>query len=228
MNIAILDFEATRKKSIAQCLSAVGYTCWSYLKKERFLGGLSTHPADILILDIKYAKQGGVELIEQSKERGIQKILLLTDDAKSDVISEILAMGIDDYLCFSLRRNELLVRVSVLARQIHEKTSPASLLSYGDFTFEYYPNTLKHAGKNIKLTAKEFDLAFLLFSHIDMPLSRAHIAEAIWKMDHNDMARTIDTHISRVRNKLNLKPQNGYLLEQIYGYGYQLSFLAKK
>jgi len=228
MNIAILDSKNNRKKNIVQYLSSAGYTCWSYLKKDRFLGNQNIHPADILILDIRHAKKEGEQFIRLSKEKGIKKILLLTHTEKPDVISETLAFGIDDFLCFALRQNELLTRISVLAKQVLLETNKMNYLTHGDFSFECYPNNLKYMKKSIPLTAKEFDLAYLLFSHIGKPLSRAHIAEAVWKKDHNDMARTIDTHISRVRNKLNLKPQNGYLLDQIYGYGYQLSFLEKK
>ncbi len=227
MNIAILDTDTARKKSMVKCLSVAGFTCFSYLKKERFLAARNGHRADILILDIGLAKKGGKAFIEQSREKGIKKILLLTHSEKPDIIFELLTAGIDDFVCFALRQNELLTRISIMARQITRNTDQPSYLVHEDFVFECYPNSLKYRGKSIALTAREFDLAYLLFSHMGMPLSRAHIAKAIWKKDHNDMARTMDTHISRVRNKLNLKPQNGYLLEQIYGYGYQLIFLAK-
>lgn len=223
-----MDSENARAKKTARFLTAAGYECFLYSGKERFFNAFDTHPADILILDIIKAKEAGRNFIQKAKKKGVRKILLLADTEDLSDLAAVLSAGADDYLCFPIRMRELLTRISVMARQLSFSFMQDHYLTYDEFVFACYPNELKYQGRLIKVTAKEFDLALLLFRHIGKPLSRAHIAEVIWKMDSNDMARTIDTHISRVRNKLNLKPDNGFLLEQIYGFGYQLRPLAKK
>jgi DNA-binding winged helix-turn-helix (wHTH) protein len=77
----------------------------------------------------------------------------------------------------------------------------------------------------IDVTHKEFNLALLFFRNIGRPLSRAYIHEAIWVRETAVPSRTMDTHVSRVRNKLQLRPENGFRLVPVYSYGYRLEKL---
>jgi DNA-binding response OmpR family regulator len=82
-------------------------------------------------------------------------------------------------------------------------------------------------GQSIEVTHKEFALALLLFRHLGRPLSRAYIMEAVWSDDAGLSSRTLDTHISRVRSKLRLRPEQGFRLAPVYSYGYQLEQLPR-
>lgn len=228
MNIAILEAAGVRASGISRCLSAAGYACQVYRGHDRLWDALDAHPADILLLGITGKRGDSFSLMRHAEEKGIKKIVFLAQSGMISTIADALAAGANDYICLPLRRHELVARVSVLSRQIMPDARQHRYLEYGDFTFWRYPNFLTYRKKTMRLTAKEFELALLFFSHIGQPLSRAHIAEAVWKMDGNDMRRTIDTHVSRVRSKLNLRPDNGFLLEQVYGFGYQLLSLGGK
>jgi DNA-binding response OmpR family regulator len=82
-------------------------------------------------------------------------------------------------------------------------------------------------GSALELTQKEFALALLFFRNIGRPLSRAYIHDEVWVRDSSVPSRTLDTHVSRVRNKLQLKLENGYRLAPVYSYGYLLEKLAQ-
>jgi DNA-binding response OmpR family regulator len=86
--------------------------------------------------------------------------------------------------------------------------------------------TITNAGQPIELTQKEFELAVFLFRNADRMLSRAHLLEAVWGHGTEITTRTVDTHISRVRTKLGLVPEQGWRLSAIYHYGYRLESLA--
>lgn len=228
MHVVIFDSDPARAARMERSLRATGYVCQHCRNRERLLDVIDAQPSDTLLFGFDETTKGVLPLIAQVKEKGLKKILLLAKTELAALVSEGLAAGADDYLCLPLRLHELQMRISVMARQIMPDAGQHYYLKHGDFAFGKYPNDLKYLGESIRLTAREFDLALLFFRHIGMPLSRAHIAEAIWKMDGNEMVRTIDTHVSRVRNKLNLKPKNGFLLEQVYGFGYQLLALTEK
>ena len=77
-------------------------------------------------------------------------------------------------------------------------------------------------GTTVTLTRKGFELASLLFRHLDQPLPRAYILETIWKRSVDMPSRTMDTHVSMLRSKLGLRPEIGYRLMPVCGFGYQL------
>jgi DNA-binding response OmpR family regulator len=81
-------------------------------------------------------------------------------------------------------------------------------------------------GTQVDLTQKEFDLALLFFRNLGRPLSRAYILEAVWARDIEIPSRTMDTHVSRIRTKLQLRPDNGFRLAPVYSYGYRLEQIA--
>ena len=77
-------------------------------------------------------------------------------------------------------------------------------------------------GREVILTDKEFELAAFLFRNLGRLLSRGHLLEAVWGRNPDLATRTVDTHISRVRSKLNLRPENGFRLTPTYNFGYRL------
>lgn len=139
-----------------------------------------------------------------------------------DAIQSLLDAGIKDYLCMPVRLHELVTRVSLVVRQVYPSEYAAGVSTIGPFVFSRYPNRVTRDGKEIVLTAREFELASLLFAHIGQPLSRLTLEETVWPDNENELSRTVDTHVSRVRNKLGLHEGSGFSLQQVYGYGYRL------
>jgi DNA-binding response OmpR family regulator len=82
-------------------------------------------------------------------------------------------------------------------------------------------------GRSVTLTQKEFELALLFFRHLGRPLSRAYIHETVWSRDAELSSRTLDTHVSRVRNKLDLRPAAGFRLVPVYSFGYRLEQITE-
>ena len=82
-------------------------------------------------------------------------------------------------------------------------------------------------GNPVEVTDKEFDLCLFLFSSLGRVLSRGHILECVWGRHADVVTRTVDTHISRLRAKLQIGPQNGLRLTSVYSYGYRLEKLGE-
>jgi DNA-binding response OmpR family regulator len=184
----------------------------------------------MLIVHWHAADASGLEAIRWVREKlpGTLPILLVagrTDEAR---LPAALADGADDYIVKPIRRGELAMRVQVLLRTAYPALSEAGHIRFGQYVFEASTARIFIGEAPIQVTQKEFDLAMLLFRHLGRPLSRAYILESIWSQEAEVPSRTIDTHVSRVRNKLRLKPEHGYRLTPVYSYGYRLEQLSEQ
>jgi DNA-binding response OmpR family regulator len=148
--------------------------------------------------------------------------MFLTSSSGEDDIVAGVGAGASDYMIKPLRRGELLARVQAMLRRAYPSQTGAEQLQFGPYVFETRPGRLLMDGAIVDVTHKEFYLALLFFRNIGRPLSRAYIHEAVWIRETAVPSRTMDTHVSRVRNKLQLKPENGFRLVPVYSYGYRL------
>jgi DNA-binding response OmpR family regulator len=114
-------------------------------------------------------------------------------------------------------------------RRSNSPASEARFEDYGAYRFDKLREAVLFNEEEVKLTAKEFALARLFFQNQHRALSRAYILEMLWNSVADLPTRTLDMHISRIRSKLHLRPESGYRLLPIFGYGYRLeSFDAKE
>jgi DNA-binding response OmpR family regulator len=153
-------------------------------------------------------------------------LFLTARDAEHDVI-EALEAGADDFLVKPARLGELQARLRALARRLTRRTPIADSFEHDRFRFDLKLQQAWSDGSAVDLTQKEFLLAILLLRNLGKPLSRGHIREIVWGRDSEVPSRTMDTHVSRVRTKLRLRPESGYLLAPVYSYGYRLEHLAQ-
>jgi len=225
MKIAILDSDLNQSAALSRMLASAGYACDTYLSGRAFLERLHSAHVDMLILDATVSDSETAETIRQARSRLQQDlpILLVTASTDIDAIFAAMAAGANDYLFRPIRASELKTRVNVLLYRAYPDRMPNEQVRYGPFLFDLRSTRLTRDGVPVNLSKKEFELAMLLFRHMGQPLSRAYIGETVWETTGDDTSsRTIDTHVSRVRAKLQLRPEHGFQLTQVYGYGYRL------
>jgi len=191
----------------------------SQLRKEEY---------DMLIFDWQVGDMGGADLMRKAREKlnDNAPVLFMTTASGEDDIVAGLDAGAEDYMIKPLRRSEMVARVQALLRRAFPTQNGAEQLQFGQYVFETRPGRLLMDGNVLDVTHKEFYLALLFFRNIGRPLSRAYIHEAVWIRETDVPSRTMDTHVSRVRNKLQLKPENGFRLVPVYSYGYRLEKLG--
>lgn len=224
MRIAVLDNDHHQTDLICQVLTSTGHICLAFHNAKDLLLQLRKESFDMLILDWQVPDLSAVEVLRQSRDKlpANMPVLVLTNRSGEDDIVAGMDAGANDYLIKPIRRSELVARVQALLRRAYPELNNTEQIRFGPYAFEARSGRLLMHGKAIEVTQKEFDLALLFFRHLGRPLSRAFIHEAIWSRDAELVSRTMDTHVSRVRNKLSLKPENGYRLAPVYSYGYRL------
>ncbi|UGQ46262.1 response regulator transcription factor [Massilia endophytica] len=228
MRIVVLDHDRTQTDLISQVLTSAGHACHGVQSAKDLLAQLRKDNYDMLIMDWQVDGMSAAELLRKARERLTEKapVMFMTTASGEDDIVAGLDAGADDYMIKPLRRSELVARVQALLRRAFPSQNGAEQLQFGQYVFETRPGRLLMDGNVLDVTHKEFYLALLFFRNIGRPLSRAYIHEAVWIRETDVPSRTMDTHVSRVRNKLQLKPENGFRLVPVYSYGYRLEKLG--
>ncbi len=228
MRIALLIDEQTEGKLLTDALTAAGHACQLFTDAKELLSHLRRDSVELLILQWQTPDAGSADALRWVREHVPFRlpVLLVANSANEDAIITGRALGADDFLIRPLRRAELLLRVQVLLRHAYPTQNVNEILESGAYAFDPRASRLCIKGETIELTQKEFDLALLFFRNLDRPLSRAFILEAVWGREPQVASRTMDTHVSRVRSKLALRPEHGFRLVPVYSYGYRLEKVA--
>lgn len=176
---------------------------------------------DLVLLDIMMPKIDGVEtcrLIRELPE--LQKTFVVFLTARSEEYSEIAAfdVGADDYIMKPIKPRALMSRISALFRRDAKKVSPSSLITIGDLTIDRTSYTIKLKDKVINLPKKEFELLHFLAQHPNKVFSREDLLQNIWGSDVYVLARTVDVHIRKVREKIGED-----FIATVKGVGYKFS-----
>ena len=127
-----------------------------------------------------------------------------------------------------MQRMELLARLEAVTRRRAVVDPSSEELVIDGVRVNFAARMIMRNDILVELTAKDFDLSVLFLRHVGRLLSRRHIRESVWKSTAEINSRSLDTHVSRVRRKLNLTPENGWRLSAVYSHGYRLERLKAR
>ncbi|MBZ5790694.1 response regulator transcription factor [Burkholderia contaminans] len=231
MRIAILEDDPHESVFICHVLTIAGHTCYGFTEGSALKRRLQRETFDMLVLDWNVPGLSGADLMAwvRSRESGKHLPILFLSLRRDEAgIAQILNAGADDYIAKPVSGNVLHARVAALLRRSYPVNVGGAIREFGRFRFDTSAKQAYADNQPIGLTRKEFELALLLFQNIDRPLSRAYLIDLVWKRVTDLPSRTLDTHISKLRTKLGLRPENGYRLAPVHGYGYRLEWLVDR
>ncbi len=174
---------------------------------------------DLVLLDIMMPNQDGVETCRQLREipdMNTTYIVFLT--ARSEEYSEVAAfdIGADDYITKPIKPRALMSRISAIFRRGEQKQKDNNLISIGNLTIDRSSYTINNDGEQITLPKKEFELLYFLAQNPNKVFSRDDLLQNIWGSDVYVLARTVDVHIRKVREKIG----EGFI-KTVKGVGYK-------
>lgn len=198
-----------------------------YLKKENYDvtcvndGGdaediINNSSFDLIILDIMLPGKDGWTLLRKIKSMGNTPVILTTARGEEDDRIFGLELGADDYMVKPISMRELLLRVNL---RINSKISKHTALRFNDLTILEESREVLENNKQIYLTPKEFDLLLFLSKNTGQVFNREQLLRAVWGYDFIGDSRTVDTHIKKLREKINYCEK--YLIT-VWGVGYKL------
>ncbi len=223
MRIAILEDDAEQAALIRSHLAGAGHDCHVYASGRTLTQQAARESFDLFLLDWQVPDLSGEEVLQWIRRNvaaPVPVMFVTNRDAEDDIV-RALSLGADDYMKKPIGRPELMARVTALLRRAYPKPA-AEKLELAPYSFDLSNRIISLAGSPVELTQKEFDLALFLFQNLGRLMSRGHILETVWGRSVDVPSRTMDTHISRIRSKLNLRPDTGFKLTPVYNYGYRL------
>ncbi|AVP57113.1 response regulator transcription factor [Pulveribacter suum] len=223
MRIAAVDDDTLQLELFTHALGAMGHVCHPFTTGAALLKSLRRETYDLLIVDWQLPDTSGPDIVRQVRDPlGLQlPILFITNRQEEADIVEGLASGADDFMGKPVRVAELGARVGALLRRAYPPAPAGGPLDFGRYRFLPETQQLLMDGRPMALKAREYELALYLFQNLGRLLSRDHLREAIWGHSAQVISRSLDTHISRLRTLLDLRPASGYAITSVYGVGYR-------
>lgn len=228
MRIAIVEDESVQAELLQAWLQAENHTCHVFPDGKSLLQAIKRDSFDLLIADWELPDISGIDVIKRIREQlewRIPVLIATSRDSEEDIVRG-LETGADDYMIKPIRHQELLARITALLRRTNNSEETPDVIEAPPYRLQRNDNSVIMDEQTIQLKAKEFMLAQFLFSNVGRLLSRGHILESVWGQRGDLNTRTVDQHISLIRQKLNLNPQNGWRLNAVYGHGYRLEKIS--
>ena len=178
---------------------------------------------DMILLDIMLPKMDGFEVCQAIREFSDMPIVMLT--AKGDDMDKILGLdyGADDYITKPFNILEVKARIKAIMRRTagpREKKEVSSIVEKGDLRLDCDSRRLFISGREVNLTAKEFDLLELLVKNENKVYSRENLLGLVWGKDYPGDVRTVDVHVRRLREKIETNPSEPKYVHTKWGVGY--------
>jgi two-component system alkaline phosphatase synthesis response regulator PhoP len=221
--ILIADDEPEIVRGLEDNLRFEGYETIAAADGEAALEAALAHAPDLVLLDIMMPRLSGWDVCRELRRRGVEvPIIMLT--ARGEEVDRVqgLELGADDYVTkpFSLR--ELLARVRAVLRRPGPRQK-ADELAFGDVRIQRRGRRVFRAGDEVRMTRKEFDLLVYLAEHRGETVTRERLLDEVWGYERFPTTRTVDTHVLRLRRKLEADPEHPAWIQTVHAQGYRLA-----
>lgn len=218
LKILIVDDEARMRKLERDFLQKSGYDVMEAQDGSQALDIFFEHKdIALVILDVMMPEMDGWETCKEIRQYSQVPIIMLT--AKSDERDELLGfqLGVDEYISKPFSPKILVARVEAILRRTNGPETE-ELLSAGGILVDKAAHSVMIDGQSVELSYKEFELLTYFMENKGIALSREKILNNVWNYDYFGDARTIDTHVKKLRSKMGTK---GDLIKTIWGMGYK-------
>lgn len=221
--VLVVDDEKLIVKGIRFSLEQDGMDVDCAYDGEEALKLIRENKYNIILLDVMLPKLDGFQVCQQVREFSDVPIVMLT--AKGEDMDKILGLeyGADDYITKPFNILEVKARIKAIMRRTSARgqiAKPESILESGDMRVDCESRRVSISGREVNLTAKEFDLLELLIRNPSKVYSREKLLNLVWGADYPGDVRTVDVHIRRLREKIETNPSEPRYVHTKWGVGY--------
>lgn len=227
--ILVVEDDSKIRKVITHLLRSEGFAVTEAADGREAVARVEVQPPDLILLDIGLPNQDGFEVCR--RVRGNRSIPIIIVSARSAEMDKVVGftLGIDDYITKPFSPTELVLRVKAVLRR-SEMAAPvetAERLERGRLTVDRKTRTVTLDGLPVDLTAKEFDLVWVLASHPNQVFTRDQLLDLVWGQEHVGDAGTVTVLMRRLREKMESDPANPQIFKTVWGVGYKFAWGVK-
>jgi two-component system, OmpR family, alkaline phosphatase synthesis response regulator PhoP len=218
--ILLVDDEPGLRRTLSDRLRKEGYGVDTAANGDIALELARKSHYDLIILDLNLPAKDGLQVCHELRREG-QNVAVLMLTARDTIADKItgLKSGADDYMTKPFESAELLARIEALLRRTRAEVPDE--LAFGDVVVRPRAGQVLRGGRAVRLSAQEFKLLVHLVRHPGVVLSRDELLDAVWGYQATPETRTVDVHVSWLRQKLEPDPHNPRFIVTVYGLGYR-------
>jgi DNA-binding response OmpR family regulator len=220
--ILVVDDDPGIQRILYRTFAANGFEVSIAADGLSAMGLFRSAQPQVIILDLLLPGKSGQELCQEMK-RVAPHIPIIVLSAKIDEVDKVLMLelGADDYVTKPFSPRELVARVRVAVRRLQHKCSELEVLKFDDIEINFFAMELRRAGRDVSVTAQEFKILRFLLDNEERVVSRSELLDKVWGYRCYPTTRTVDTHIFRLRKKLEHDPGEPVHLHTVHGVGYK-------
>ena len=221
--ILVVEDEVSIREIVSLYLHRAGFKVKTVGDGQQALAQLDQQNFDLVILDLMLPKVDGWEITRQLRAAGNMPIIMLTARREESDRIAGLEMGADDYVIKPFSPQELVSRVRAVLRRTHagEEKKGADPLVFDDITISPMTHIVQMDNQEKELTAREFDLLWLLATHPRQIFSRDQLLDKIWGLTEYIDPATVTVHMRRLREKIEKDPSKPHHIVTVWGVGYR-------
>lgn len=229
MKILVVDDEHRIRRLIKMYLEREGYTIDEVDNGEEAITMAFQEEYHLIILDLMLPEMDGLQVCQEIRKRKATPIIMLTARGEESNRIEGFEVGADDYIVKPFSPRELVHRVKAVLRRssvtafLSTEIETHNVIVYPDLIIDDDAHEVRAGGEIVSLTPKEYELLHYLAQSPDKVFSREKLLRDVWDYEFFGDLRTVDTHVKRLREKLNrVSPDVALMISTVWGVGYKL------
>ncbi len=221
MKVLIVDDNKQITSILEEYAKKEGYETIIALDGEEAIELFNKEDPDIILLDVMMPKKDGFTVCREIREVSNVPIIMIT--AKGEDYEKImgLELGADDYILKPFSPNEVIARIKAIMRRITIEEKESNIFTYDNLNISLENYSASIDGKDLSLTKKELEILWTLVNNKNKVFSRENLLESIWGVEYYGYDRTVDSHMKRLRAKIDKHKHPSWDLKTIWGVGYK-------
>lgn len=225
MKILIADDNKQITSILSEYAKKEGYTPVVAFDGEDAMEKYRTENPDILLLDVMMPKKDGFQLCRDIRKESNVPIIIIT--ARGEDFEKIMGLeiGADDYVVKPFSVEEVMARVKTVMRRINYSERESRTFVYSNLKIDIEDYSVQIGEVDISLTKKELEILWILANNSSKVFSRDNLLNSVWGYDYFGDTRTVDSHIKRLRAKLDKESHNDWDIKTVWGVGYKFEII---